>query len=40
MPTVVRLVTGLFGNELHPRLNPDEVVALGAGSTVGAGNRT
>ncbi len=35
MPLVVKRVTDLFGKEPHRRLNPDEVVALGAAVQAG-----
>ncbi len=35
MPVVVRRVKELFGTDPHQRLNPDEVVALGAGVQAG-----
>jgi len=35
MPLVIRRVTELFGKEPHRRLNPDEVVALGAAVQAG-----
>src|SRR5262249_32816784 len=35
MPAVVDVVTGLLGKSPHSRLNPDEVVALGAAVQAG-----
>lgn len=40
MPLVARLVEGLFGRPPHLKVNPDEVVALGAAIQAHALNRT